>query len=188
MKICASCEASCTTIRSVMASQGLFSHSIKHIPCNPDNGMQAKFTDILIYPFLTTRGPPTTDSYDRSRRREPNFRSRLQPYKMPHAYADTVLILSRNAKANVFTSQFIRYSRMIQNLANFVCEIANLILYLGNIGHDKKALLAKCHAMLRDSPWLYCVGEQQCIQRAHFSGLFRQICRRVQCGLSTSDV
>ncbi len=151
------------------------------MPCNPDNGSQAKFTDVLIYPSLHTRGPLTTDLYDK--RREPEFRSRLTPYKFPHA--DT--LLSSTCKANVFTSQFVRYTGMIQNVANFVCEIANLILDLTRLGHNQRAMLKKCWLMLKSRPYLYCVGQQQSEHRAHSHGLYQQIYRRVRNNLHTCD-
>ena len=155
--------------------------SIRLIPCNDSNSQKANFTDITIYPSLQDRGPLTTDLYDK--RREPGFRQRLKPNKYPPA--DT--LLSRNCKFNVFTSQFIRFTRMIGNSANFVVETANLIQVLNAIGHPEGPLLKKCWNMLLDRPWLFGVGQEQRHARKEAKGLYKLIYQRVRMGLMTCD-
>ena len=125
------------------------SNSIRLVSCNPDDGFRARFTDVLIYTALDGAGPLTSDLYDK--RREPNFRDNLAACKYPHA--DT--LLSQTCKANVFTGQFIRFTRIVRNPGNFVCEVANVILCLTDIGYDRGRLLTQCWRMLKDMPFLY---------------------------------
>ena len=60
-------------------------------------------------------------------------------------------LLSPSCKFGVFAGQFkfIRFTRIVDNAANFVLEVANLILVLGlmRLGHSQKQLMAKCKAM-----------------------------------------
>ena len=150
--------------------QGIYPpDSIQLIPCNPDSGSIANFTDIRITTVLPDGGPLTTYLYDK--RREPQFRARLTPCKYPHA--DT--LLSETCKINVFTGQFIRFTRIIRNPGNFICEVANLILCLRDVGHDKSLMLNQCWRMLRERPYLYCVGQPQQLSRRHSFGLYREI-------------
>ncbi|KAK9787136.1 hypothetical protein WJX73_008398 [Symbiochloris irregularis] len=148
--------------------------------CNPGAGFKADFLDITIRPALSTRGPLTTDLYDK--RREEGFRQRLVPIKYPAV--DT--LLSPASKFGVFAGQFIRFCRIIESTANFIVEVANLILVLTRLGHNQQARLTKCRKMILAQDWLLCMGQQRS-QDTALNTLFGQIRYRVKNNHLTCD-
>ena len=137
----------------------------------------------LIYTFALACpivAPLTSDLYDK--RREPHFKARLVPCKYPHA--DT--LLSSTCKVNVFTGQFIRFMRIIRDTGNFVCEVANLILNLVDVGHDQDQLMRQCWCMLTARPYLYCVGMSHQASCRFSRGLYDRIRARVRANMNTS--
>ena len=52
----------------------------------------------------------------------------------------------------LWSGQFIRFTRIVRNPGNFICEVANVILCLTDIAYDRGRLLTQCWQMLKDRP------------------------------------
>ena len=83
-------------------------------------------------------------------------------------------------KLNVFDSQFVRFSRIITDVGDFVDQVVKLINDTMQLGYSKRALLRRCRLRVQHTPFLFGVarGVSSSHPRGHITaGLYGQIKR-----------
>ena len=152
--------------------RGIYPSSLNLQDSSCENRHESNFLDLHIQPAFTTHGPLQTTLFDK--RKQPAFMRRLKTIRFPAPYS----MIARRCKLNCFDSQFIRYSRLISPVHEFIEAIARLMHELVVKGYQPVDILKRCKFQIRDNPHLYGTAPGTSGRYRRASGLFQAIRRR----------
>ena len=156
---------------------GIYPPSLTLSSTSQPVGMTAKYMDVYLCLAFQHHGPIVTKLYDK--RREPEFHSRIAAIRLQHMST----CLSSTCKWNIFDGQFVRLTRIISDVGNFVDEVVILITDLRRMGYPLTGLLVRLRRRINTTPILYGVARGTTLPTANTMhrprGLYRVIADRV---------
>ena len=140
------------TTQSFQGVVGIYPPSIRIVSTSQPLGLTANYMDIHAYLAGTSHGPVMTMLYDK--RTEPEFLARVQPIRLQHIST----CLSASCKWNIFDAQFVRFTRLITDVNDFVDQLVSLLSELLDRGYPLSELLWRCRRRVLSSHVLFGVA------------------------------
>ena len=128
---------------------GIYPDCLVLVSSTVEGGRVLRALDVEVLPANTVCGPLVTRLYDK--RRQPCFADAMNIRRFPPI--ESMLALS--CKLNVFDSQFVRFSRLITEVNNFVAEVVLLLALMIMEGYPEGPLLGRCKTRVRTTSVLF---------------------------------